>query len=140
MILLDTCVVSDSIKPDPSSAVIGWIRSLPEYRVYLPSVVVGELRRGVLLLPDGSKRAALGLWLEQLRDRFRGRILPFDEETALVWGALSVNAEQRGNRLPAIDSLIAAYAVRHTAVLATRNVSDFAAAGVDVVNPWDFDG
>ncbi len=83
---------------------------------------------------------ALDVWLEQLHDRFRGRILPFDEETAVVWSALSANAEKRGNPLPAIDSLTAAYTVRHTLVLATRNVSDFTTAGVDVVNPWEFDG
>lgn len=86
MILLDTCVVSEAIRPLPSPNVLAWIDSLPEDRVFLSSLVIGELQKGSALL----------IWLEQLRERFRDRILPFDEETALRWGILTADLEKAG--------------------------------------------
>ncbi|MDY7027836.1 MAG: type II toxin-antitoxin system VapC family toxin [Spirochaetota bacterium] len=136
MILLDTCVISEALRPDPSSKVTAWLEDLQEEQVYLPALVIGELEKGVELLPKGYKQAALRLWLEQLRRRFKGRILPFDEETAVLWGSLTARCRKSGRRLPVIDSMLAAIALRHAALLATRNVSDYDDTGADVVNPW----
>jgi len=138
VILLDTGVISESMRPEPLSTVLEWIRSVREDRVYLPSLVVGELKKGVDRLPDGSRKSALTIWFEPLRDRFRRRILPFDEETALSWGRLAARCERDGHPMPAVDSLIAAYALRHEAILATRNTDRFAHAGIDLVDPWEY--
>ncbi|MGC9313013.1 MAG: type II toxin-antitoxin system VapC family toxin [Sediminispirochaetaceae bacterium] len=136
MILLDTCVISEVLRPAPSPKVTAWLDSLPEEQVYIPSLVIGELEKGVELLPKGEKKAALRLWLEQLRRRFKGRILPFDEETAVLWGSLTARCRKSGRRLPVIDSMLAAIALRHSALFATRNVTDYDDTGADIVNPW----
>ena len=138
MILLDTCVVSEALKPDPSEAVLYWIESLAEDRVYLSALVIGELQKGVTLLEPGTKRSLLELWLEQLTHRFQGRILPFDQDCALVWGRMVAVLEQQGQKVPLMDSLIGAQALKYQALLATRNVRDYQYLGVNVINPWDF--
>jgi len=121
MILLDTCVISEVLKPHPSTAVLNWLDSLPEDRVYLPALVLGELQKGVESLPQGKKRSLLRLWLEQLCQRFQGRILDFDEGKA-----------------PAIDSQLAAQTLQHQGILATRNLKDFEFTGAQVLSPWEF--
>ncbi len=136
MILLDTCVVSESLRPNPSSRVLEWVDGLPEYQVYLPSVVIGELQKGVALLPAGKKRTALQLWLVQLRERFKNRILYFDEETAVTWGILIAHLGKSGRKIPVIDSMLAAIALRNAALLATRNLNHYEGTGVELINPW----
>lgn len=136
MILLDTCVISEALRPKPSPAVLQWIDGIPESRAFLPSVVLGELHKGIEQLEAGRKRDALRLWFEQLRERFTGRVASFDEETAVVWGSLLAGLGSRGRSLPIIDGIIAATALRHSALLATRNTLDFLDTGVEVINPW----
>ncbi|MFW6360802.1 MAG: type II toxin-antitoxin system VapC family toxin [Spirochaetota bacterium] len=137
MIVLDTGVISEALRPEPDSRVMEWIDGLPEEQVYLSALVLGELEKGVELLPQGSKRTALRLWLEQLRQRFSGRILSFDEQTALRWGDLAARSQAAGRRLPVIDGMLAATALQYKALLASRNVDDFRGTGVEVLNPWE---
>lgn len=136
MILLDSCVISEVLKSEPSAQVLSWLDSLPEERVFLPSLVIGEIRKGIELLPSGAKKAALTIWLEQLQQRFTGRILPLDQETAVCWAVLTGRLEKTGMRLPVMDSFIAAYALRNNAILATRNTRDFENSGIQLINPW----
>lgn len=136
MILLDTCVVSETLRPEPSQKVLDWLDSLPEPRVYLPAFVVGELQKGIELLPGGKKQTALKTWLEQLCERFHDRILPFDEESARQWGKLTAELEASGKIIPAIDCMIAAITLRHSGLLATRNLSHYENTGVDLIDPW----
>jgi predicted nucleic acid-binding protein len=137
VILLDTCVISESLKPEPEACLLAWLETLDEDRVFLPSIALGELQKGVELLPEGRKRTALRLWLEQLRQRFTGKILPFDEDAALAWGSLCARLSKEGKPGPAVDGMIAAIALRHRAILATRNEVDFASMGVEIINPWN---
>jgi toxin FitB len=137
MIILDSCVISESLKPAPNSKVTSWIASLEEENVFLPALALGELQKGIEILDDGKKRQALRMWFEQLRQRFQGRVLPFDEETAIVWGGLCARLAKKGRPAPVIDGIIAATALRHDALLATRNISDFESSGVKTINPWD---
>jgi predicted nucleic acid-binding protein len=95
------------------------------------------VEKGITLLSSSNKRSALRLWFEQLRERFRGRIVSFDEETAVLWGKLTADLERSGARLPVIDGMLAAVALRHSALLATRNVADYQNTGVEIVNPWE---
>ena len=136
MIVLDTCVVSESLKPEPDPRVMAWIDSLEESEVFLPSLVLGELRKGVELLPNGNRRAALSLWLGQLEQRFAARILNLDSVVAARWGSLTERLQRAGTPMPVVDGLIAAHALVPGAVLATRNTADFAASGVVTLNPW----
>lgn len=136
MILLDTCVVSEAIKPQPDPRVMAWLDTLVEDEVYLPALVLGELRKGVELLPSGNRQAALALWLDHLAQRFQGRILPIDASVADRWGKLMAQTSRDGKPLAAVDGQIAAHALVQGAVLATRNTSDFMASGCLVFNPW----
>jgi len=137
VIILDTCVLLESIKPAPEPRVMSWIESLPEHRVYLAAITIGELEKGVRLLDPGAKAQALRIWLEQLLDRFQGRILPFDAKAATVWGRLSAQLQQSGGPAPVADCMLAALAGRHGALLATPNTADLSRCGVDLVNPWE---
>jgi predicted nucleic acid-binding protein len=136
MTVLDTCVLSESLKPDPDPRLISWIDGLDEGAIYITAFTVGELEKEIERLGPGKKRDALRSWLEQLRVRFTGRILPFDEESAIMWGDMSARLASEGRTAPAIDSLIAAVILRHEAVLATRNEGDFTSMGIRTVNPW----
>ncbi len=136
MTILDTCVLSESLKPDPDPRLLSWIDGLDESSVYLAAFTIGELEKGIERLEPGKKRDALRVWFEQLRVRFRGRILSFDEEAAIVWGDMSARLAAEGRIAPAVDGLIAAVAIRNEAVLATRNEGDFNATGARIVNPW----
>jgi len=137
MILLDTCVISESLKPHPNPSVLEWIASLTESQVYVPALVIGELHKGLRLLPSGKKRQALGVWLDQLEERFAGRILSIDHEASVIWGKLSADLELAGHPLPAVDVMLAALALRHNALFATRNIAHFEHTGVELVNPWN---
>ncbi len=136
MILLDTCVVSEAIRPNPEPAVLAWLETLDEKQVYLPSLVLGELRKGVELLGPGKKKEALSLWLEQLDQRFDRRIVNFDSVAAHRWGVLTSQAETSGTPLPVVDGQLAALASVTGAVFATRNTADFEATGIALFNPW----
>lgn len=137
MILLDSCVISEVLKSEPSPRVVSWLDTLPEERVYIPSIVIGEIRKGIELLPTGNKKGALTIWLEQLQQRFSGKILSFDEETAVIWALLTSRLEKSGTRAPVMDSLIAASALRYNAILATRNSRDYENTGIQLVNPFE---
>jgi predicted nucleic acid-binding protein len=138
VILLDTCVISETLKPEPCTQVLDWIDQLNESRVYLPALVVGELHKGVDLLQERSKQQALRVWLEQLEARFEGRILPIDHAVSTRWGRLTADLKRSGRPVPAIDCLLAALALHHSAILATRNTSHFTVTGAELVNPWEY--
>lgn len=136
MILLDTCVVSEAIKPKPDPRVLAWLGGISEEALYLSSVVVGELKRGIELLEEGNKKDALRVWVEELLGRFEGRILDIDAGTMLAWGELNARLRSGGLTMPLMDSLVAACALRNNALLATRNLRDYEASGVPLTNPW----
>ena len=136
--LLDTNVISELVKRSPDEKVSNWSRAADEDTLYLSVLSFGEIRRGVERLPPGARRLNLVRWLEiDLTERFEGRILGIDRATAETWGSIMARTERASVRLPAVDSLIAATAEQHGLVVATRNIRDFAAAGVAVFNPWD---
>ncbi len=137
MIVLDTCVVSETLKPSPEPRLLAWLESLNEEEVFLPSLVLGELRKGIDLLDIGNRRSALHLWLTQLGDRFQERTLGFDVEAALRWGELQAAQIRAGTPLPITDGMLAALTLVNGAVLATRNTTDFERTGVPIFDPWE---
>lgn len=136
MIILDTCVVSEAIKPTPDLRVMEWLDTVDEDALFLSSITLGELRRGIELLPDGEKRNSLRVWFEELRERFADRILDLDAGTMLIWGDLSARLKKEGAPAPMMDALTAACALRNNALLATRNMRDYERTGVALFDPW----
>ena len=136
--LLDTCLVSELVKKEPNPAVVNWLDEQDEQKLFLSVLNLGELQKGISKLPDGTKKEELQAWVAlDLVERFTGRILEIDLETALCWGRLQGEAEQAGEKLPVMDSLIAATAAANGLVVVTRNVRDIERCGVRVCNPWE---
>ena len=138
--LLDTCVLSEARKRNADRRVVGWLGEVPESRLYLSVIALGEIQKGIAALGDRERKRKLQAWLENdLRARFAGRVLDVDTDVALEWGVLQGQALQKGTPAPVVDSLIAATAIRHNLVLVTRNVRDFAQFPVHLYDPWDED-
>jgi len=136
MIVLDTNVVSEAMKPEPAPAVRDWMDEQAAETLYITSVTVAELLFGVGALPDGRRRQKLAAALEGLLNLFDGRILPFDTEAAHRYADLAVAARGAGKGFPTPDGYIAAIAVAHDFTVASRDTSAFEAAGIDVIDPW----
>jgi predicted nucleic acid-binding protein len=136
--LLDTNVVSELTKRRPNDRVVAWIDATTEDLLYLSLITLGEVRKGIDLLPDGDpKKSRLQVWLDRdLRIRFGGRVLPFDDGVAIRWGQVEALAQKRGLTLPTVDAQLAATALHHGLTFATRNTEDVGPAGVPVFNPW----
>lgn len=135
--LLDTCVLSELVKPKPDAGLVAWVESNDEGRLYLSALTLGELAKGIARLPAGAKRNRLQNWLDRdLSERFSGRVLPIDQAAALRWGELQASAEKRGRSMPVVDGLISATAVLHDLTIVTRNGDDMALSGAAVLDPW----
>ena len=136
--LLDTCVVSELVKPLPHNGVVSWMRDCDEAHVFLSVITLGELEKGIARVGDAARRAKLQKWVRRdVAERFQGRILAIDTAVATRWGALVGESESRGLSLPVIDSLIAAASLVHELTVVTRNVDDFTRCGARCLNPWE---
>ena len=136
--LLDTNCVSELVRIKPEPRVLEWMEAAEETLLHLSVLTLGEIRKGLAAIPQGKRRTRLEAWLEvDLRSRFSGRILPVDAAVADRWGLLAAQARRKGATLPIIDGLLAATALHHNLTMISRNVSDFAAAQVPVLNPWE---
>lgn len=135
--LLDTNVISEGAKPRPDRGVMDWLASVDEEQLFLSVISLAELRHGVERLEDGRRKSTLDLWLTgDLPARFDSRLLPVDAETADQWGRVVARAQAAGRPMGAMDAFLAATAEQHQLTLVTRNLSDFAATGVRLFNPW----
>lgn len=133
--LVDTNVLSELAKPKPEPLVVAWLRD-HEPDLYLSTITVGELRRGIESLPAGKRKTALQSWFTGLCKRMEGRILSFNTSTAHIWGQKMATWDKKGTPIPSLDSQIAATAYRHNLTVVTRNVSDFKNTGVKLFNPF----
>lgn len=135
--LLDTCVLSELVKKKPDHNVVEWISCIEEAKLFVSVLTIAEIHKGSEKLPESKRREKLLRWVdEDLRERFRGRILSFDLQTAAVWGKMQAKAEMSGKTMPIIDGMIAATASAHNLAVATRNISDMKSSGVMLINPW----
>jgi predicted nucleic acid-binding protein len=137
-IILDTNVVSEPTRQQPNQRVRAWFESHRGTSLYLTGTVIAEMAQGIERLPAGRRRSELEHWLRTLiADAFAGRILVFDVEAALIYGKLVANARAQGRPPKMGDAQIAAVAWRDGMTVATRDVADFQALQVPVVNPWE---
>lgn len=136
--LLDTSVVSEWVKPRPEPGVVAWLAAVDEDDVFMSVVSFAELSRGVELLPPGQRRQELASWIaEDLTERFHGRVLDVDRRIADAWGHLMARCQRSGRTPTAMDAFFAATAESHGLTLVTRNVRDFEALDLPLLNPWE---
>lgn len=139
MIVLDTNVVSEPMKPDGDRRVEAWLDEQLAETLYITSISLSELFLGVELLPDGKRQKELGAALRELLETLFGdRILPFELQAAIRYAASVSKARAAGQAISMADGQIAAIAAVHGFTVATRDTAPFVAAGVPVVNPWEF--
>ncbi|AJE46506.1 type II toxin-antitoxin system VapC family toxin [Celeribacter indicus] len=136
MIVLDTNVVSEAMKPEPDPAVRDWLDEQAAETLYISSVTVAELLFGIGALPNGRRKQKLAATLDGLLPLFEGRILAFDTDAARHYADLAVAARKAGKGFPTPDGYIAAIATAHGFTIATRDASAFDAAGIPVIDPW----
>jgi toxin FitB len=131
--LVDADVLSEATKPAPAPQVLEWLRK-NDHELVVNPIILGELEYGILLLPSGQRRRRLTDWFE--RGAANLTTVEIDSKTAGVWAKLLAELRRKGRAMPIKDSLIAASAKQHGLMVATRNVADFRAAGVRIVNPF----
>lgn len=137
MIVLDTNVVSEAMKPEPDAAVRAWLNDQAAETLYLSSVTLAELLFGIGALPAGKRKNLLDRALKALLDLFGNRVLPFDTDAARCYADLAVAARNGGRGFPTPDGYIAAIAASRGFIVASRDTSPYEAAGVTVVSPWE---
>lgn len=137
MIVLDTNVVSEPMKPGGSAAVLAWLDRQVADTLYLTATSLAELLVGIQILSDGKRKAGLDAALTELMAGLFGpRILPFDQRAALAYAPLVGRARAAGRAISVADGQIAAIATTHGFTVATRDTAPFLAAGMPVINPW----
>ena len=137
--LLDTNVPSELTRLKPAAFVEKWLYDANDQHLFFSVISLGEILKGVALLPGSKRRRQLEDWIgDTLRPWFEGRILPVSERVAERWGALTAECQLRGRSLKVADGLIASTAIEHDLTVVTRNVQDFSDLGVHVFNPWAY--
>jgi toxin FitB len=140
MIVLDTNVVSEPLKPVSEPAVLAWLDQQNIETLFLTAISLAELRYGIAALPSGRRKEGLGEALEnRIITLFGSRVLPFDSAAANAYAVIRVRAKAAGKAIGAADGYIAATAAAHGFTVATRDTGPFEAAGVHVINPWSAD-
>jgi predicted nucleic acid-binding protein len=136
--LLDTNVLSEPAKPRPDPHVTSWLEKQSPFDLAISVLTLGEIAKGIQLLPEGPKRNRLDDWLAtDLPRQFLGRVLPVDDRVAFTWGRLAAAARHARRELPVIDGLLLATAEVHGLIFVTRNTKDCENRGVPLYNPWE---
>ncbi|MHB8766118.1 MAG: PIN domain-containing protein [Deferrisomatales bacterium] len=137
MIVLDTNVLSELMRPAPEERVTGWVAARPAASLFTTTITQAEILYGVAVLPEGRRRDALAAAVQSLfGEDLAGRVLPFDAEAAQAYAVVAAKRRKAGQPMAQFDAQIAAICLSRGAALATRNLADFIGCGVDVVNPW----
>lgn len=138
MIIVDTNVVSEALRPGRSLAVVGWLDRQMVESLYFTAIGLSELRLGIECLPSGKRKAALSEDVAELVESvFSSRVLSFDKDAAIAYGAMVAAARSGGRAVSVTDGQIAAIARVRGFAVATRDVSPFKALGTAVINPWE---
>jgi len=137
MIILDTNVLSDLMRPFPTPEVVRWLATHPASSLFTTTITQAEILYGLELMPKGKRRAALQNIIESMfEDDFGDRILPFDSDAARVFAKIAADRRIAGRPISQLDAQIASIARSCGAVVATHNAGDFEYCGIHVLNPW----
>jgi len=137
MIVLDTNVVSELLRPAPAPAVEAWLAGQDGADIYLTAISEAELRYGVAIMANGKRQKLLAEAVDgMLREDFHDRILPFDSAAAGEYARIGAERRAAGRPISQLDCQIAAIARAHGAAMATRNIGDLERCGVEVIDPW----
>ena len=137
MIVLDTNVISELMRPQPDAGVVAWVASQPRATLHTTSITRAEILYGVAAMPDGRRRDGLAALVEAMfTEEFSGRILPFTAEAAPHYARIVAARRQVGTPIEGFDALIAATTLAAGGRVATRDVSGFAGCGLTIVDPW----
>jgi predicted nucleic acid-binding protein len=137
MILLDTNVISELMRPEPAQAVLDWFGQHDAAELFISAVTEAELRAGVAYLPEGQRRDRLQLAIDAMIDQdFQGRVLPFDTIAARPYAEIAAQRRAAGRPIAEADCQIAAIARASDALVATRNGKDFEGCGIGLISPW----
>ena len=136
--LLDTNIVSETVKAKPEPRVLAWLEQQSPAELFLAAQTIGELVRGAVKVKEKARQESFTKWIEEdLSQQFENRILAFDDAAARIWGQLMGNGDRKGQTPPAADAQIAAVAIARDLILVTRNIKDFEHFELSVLNPWD---
>lgn len=137
--LLDTCVLSEYVKKKPNQKVIQWLDEQKEDSLFLSLLSIGESRKGIIKIKERQpqRHQKLRQWIEAVELRFSERIINLDSDVINCWAEICGQCEAKGQKLPIMDSLIAATAHTHNLIIVTRNVTDFQFSPVQIFSPWD---
>lgn len=136
MIVLDTNVISEFMRPAPDERVTGWLDSIPAQEVWTASLVFAEIAAGIALLPHGARQRRLAEAFDGMRDMFGDQVLQFDTTAAVEYGRIVARRSRAGRPITILDAQIAAVTVVAGGLLATRNSADFAMTEADLIDPW----
>jgi len=138
VIVLDTNIVSEAMKPAPSEAVLLWLSSQEPFGIFVTAITQAEMLYGVEALASGKRKQGLMTVTDKLfgEEGFQGRILSFDHESAREFAKILAGCKAAGRPMSQFDAMIAAIARSHGATLATRNTADFEHCGIRLINPW----
>lgn len=136
MIILDTDVVSELMRPAPSSAVVGWVRARHATELYTTSITLAEIRYGIERLPDGRRKDLLRTTVADVFSAFAEHVVAFDATAAVQYAEIVSHRERAGAPIDGFDAQIASICRAHHTALATRNVKDFHDTGIDLIDPW----
>jgi len=138
MIVLDTNVLSETLKPLPNAAVVAWMAAQPRSTLFTTTVVEAEILYGVAVLADGARKTQLQAALKAIfTEDLSGQVIPFDRDCAEAYAGIAANRKDSGQPISQFDAMIAAATASRGATLATRNLRDFADCGIRLINPWE---
>jgi toxin FitB len=136
--LIDTCVISEIIKPDYNENVYLWLTNQGIDDIRLSVITIGEIWKGIQKLPDSAKKKKLSKWFDiDVFEFYNNRILSIEADVIMIWGKLSAELEKAGKMIPVIDLLLASTALANDLTLVTRNTKDFINTGCKILNPWE---
>lgn len=137
MIVLDTNVLSEALRPTPSAIVLRWLSAQEPRTIFTTTITQAEILYGLEALPAGKRKIRLSEAVEKIfATEFQGRILPFDEQSAHAFAKIANHRDSIGHPISQMDAMIAAICRSHSAAVATRNTADFEQCGIELVDPW----